>query len=94
MPPHHMGLFKPKALTNISNHYPFALLSLEKEPLIEKYSKRYYRIYITHIKQKLGFLGKALDKVLYPFSEGIIRMLRSKLNGQSMLAVFQKIETS
>jgi len=90
MPPHHMGLFSPKAFGNLSKHYPMRLLSLKKEPLSIDHSKRYYRIYITHIRKKLGIFGMALDKILYPISETMIHALRTQLNGQSMLAEFRK----
>ena len=89
-PPHHMGHLNEEFFINMQQHFSVKLLNVMFEPLsIEQYS-RYYRVLAVHIRTKFGFFGKALDKLLYPVSEKLIKTFSRKLKGQSMVVIFTK----
>lgn len=90
MPPHHMALFTEESLKNMCDHFEVDLLDWKAEPLSKAHYKRYYRINIVHLRKKLGVVGKAIDKFLYPFSEKLVHTFRRFFNGQAMLVKYKK----
>ncbi|HNQ69106.1 MAG TPA: class I SAM-dependent methyltransferase [Bacteroidales bacterium] len=91
-PPHHVGHWNVITLKNLVYFYPIKLNTIKCEPLSEEYHKRYYRVWAVHIRNKYGFLGKALDKLLYPCSESFIKILSKKIKGHSIIVSYKTVK--
>ena len=90
LPPHHMLWFRKSSLISVAKIFDLEIDSFKKEPISSLDYKRYYRINAEYWRRNFGFLGKAIDKILYPISISLILLLKGLLHGQSMVIVFKK----
>lgn len=91
MPPHHMGLFFENTLVSIEKLFKIKLEKIEIEPL-QKYHLAYYvYLYVGQYLKKAGLIGKIVNKVCFIFSYPILRLIRKKIKGHTMVAIYRKI---
>ncbi|MBL7753989.1 MAG: class I SAM-dependent methyltransferase [Chitinophagaceae bacterium] len=85
LPPHHMGWWNKKSLISLCNFYNLKLETVVIQPL-EHYSS--YANNLLSIKMKLP---EPLVLLLRPFVKFLVYMMRKKINGASILAVYRKL---
>ena len=89
-PPHHMGRWKESSLRKLCNYFDMSLSGLYKEPLQETHVNWYVSIQINYwVKSK--FVQKVIDFVgLRKLFLKVTRMLKNKVTGHTIMAVYQK----
>lgn len=85
LPPHHMGWWNEKSLAALEQLFAIKLLSIKKQPL-----EHYSGFAQGFMENKLG-LPRKLAKVLLPIGKLLAYLFRSKVNGASICATFEKL---
>lgn len=91
-PPHHIGHWDSSTYTQLQKYFHIKLSNIVNEPLEEPMYCRYYRVLALHLRKKYGFFGKALDKLLYPYSYYLVKKFAKNLKGLSMVVTYTKNE--
>ena len=91
MPPHHMGLWGRKSLTNLSRHFNFSIKDIKNEPLQKYHFRYFYNLKIGNSLLKLGIMGKVINKVLYNvFAIPLLTIFSKKIQGHTIEVIFEK----
>ncbi len=84
LPPHHMGWWNEKSLVSLAKFYQLDLVEIIKQPL------EHYTAYTKgFLKEKLKF-PSFLIKMMTPFAKIIFYLNRKKINGASIMVIYQK----
>ena len=90
LPPHHMGRWRESPLRSLSEIFKMRLVEIHIEPLQENHMEWYIYLHL-HKWIKSEFLRKAVDYLfLKLFVSKIIKLIRNKIAGHSIMATYQK----
>jgi 2-polyprenyl-3-methyl-5-hydroxy-6-metoxy-1,4-benzoquinol methylase len=84
LPPHHMGWWNRKSLTELEKYYGLKLERIETQPL--EHFTAYTKCYLANTMPSSSFMQKAL----YPFFKVLFYLRRNKINGASIMAIYTK----
>ena len=90
-PPHHMGLWNEKSLSNITKFFPIEFVKILKEPL-QKYHISGYNCAISkRIFGNHNFLVRVNNKILSYMPHFIYYPFLKYIKGHTILIIFNKI---
>ncbi|GAB4446665.1 MAG: hypothetical protein Fur0028_01300 [Bacteroidales bacterium] len=89
-PPHHMGMWTKKSLKMVGESYGFKTIFSKTEPLQPHFVNR--RIYMKELQriEKLGYIGKILNKLFHRISLFLYINLPTLFKGHSFIIVMVK----
>jgi SAM-dependent methyltransferase len=89
LPPHHAGLWDKNSFKKLEQVYPIKLNHIYFEPLSEY--KEWYLTQVKYYKNKNKLLGFLLGAVPRPLYKAVLKLLKNKIEGRNILAVFEKL---
>lgn len=89
LPPHHAGLWNRNAFENLQSHFPIKLDSIHIEPLREY--KEWYKVQKKYKSKENSVLGFLMGIVPRPLYKTILSLLKNKIEGRNIIAVFSKM---
>ncbi|HEU4471853.1 MAG TPA: class I SAM-dependent methyltransferase [Flavisolibacter sp.] len=87
LPPHHAGLWNERSLTNLSTVFPLEVSQVLYEPLVEL--KMWYKAQVEFYKREKPLVGKALSLVPRQLYKPVLRSLRHKIQGKTIMIVYK-----
>lgn len=100
MPPHHMGLWNKKSLSNIQSLFNVKLESIHFEPLALEDCEFFYNVQMRRILDATG-KSRILARVVHKFSVvcskpliEITKLLSKFIHGHSIIGVYSKLDNS
>lgn len=84
LPPHHMGWWNDASLRALGNLYNLKTVQVEKQPL------QHYAAYTKALLTYRFHLPKKVVNLLAPFIKPWVYLNRNKINGASIMIVFEK----
>lgn len=91
-PPHHMGLWNEKSLSNITKFFPVEFVKIFKEPLQKYHISGYNYAISKRIFGNHNFWVRINNKILYFIPHFIYYPFLKYINGHTILAIFKKTE--
>lgn len=88
LPPHHAGLWNRESFEKLEHFFPVHLKEIKIEPLLEP--KEWFIIQREHYLKKKPFLGFLLSLIPRPIYKATIKLVKNKIEGRNILAVFTK----
>lgn len=89
LPPHHAGLWNKEAFEQMPKCFPIQLKKIFIEPLTEY--KEWYQAQINHYREKKSFQATLLQLIPRPLYKSILKLLRNRIQGRNIIAVFEKL---
>jgi 2-polyprenyl-3-methyl-5-hydroxy-6-metoxy-1,4-benzoquinol methylase len=89
LPPHHAGLWDQKTLSRLPEFFPVKLVSIRCSPVTEY--KRWFKAQVAHLKMQGSMWGHLAALVPRPIYKLATRLFSPFIEGQYLLACFQKI---
>jgi 2-polyprenyl-3-methyl-5-hydroxy-6-metoxy-1,4-benzoquinol methylase len=89
LPPHHAGLWDKNSFKKLEQFFPIKLKHIYLEPLIDY--KEWYQTQVKYYKNKNKLFGSILGAVPRPLYKAVLKLLKNKIEGRNILAVFEKL---
>lgn len=87
LPPHHAGLWDRRSLENLAKPFDLQMPRILFEPLIEV--KWWYQAHIRHYRKTNQLASLVMRLVPRQIYKPVLRMLKHKIQGKTVMAVFQ-----
>ncbi len=91
MPPHHMGLWNKKSLTNLENVFNIKLENIIIEPLQFYHHNYFINVMKDRNIQKYGYAGKIYNRLRHPLLKFFVSKFSKYIKGHTILAEYSKL---
>lgn len=89
-PPHHMGLWNAKSLTNMGIHFGLEVEAIRIEPLQEYHIAWYTRVMLQQVAGEFLYFRFLQNSFVEKWIKKFVTIKRTAIKGHSILAVFRK----
>lgn len=91
LPPHHAGLWNKESLSKLSEVFPLTAPNIFYEPLMEP--KMWYKAQVDYYKKTNPLVALPLRLIPRQIYKPILRLFKNKIQGKTIMAVYQKKES-
>lgn len=92
LPPHHMGLWSKRSLTNLQKVFAVRTSLVMVEPLFDRES--YFRVYLEHLRLSFPLFGTLISRILRPYHRPLMKLVSPFVEGRNLFAVYIKLPES
>ena len=89
LPPHHMGLWSKRSITNLQKIFPVRTSLVMIEPLLDRES--YFKLCLEHLRLSMPRLGTLTGRILRPYGKPIMKLISPFVEGRNLFAVYVKL---